>query len=122
MNKIITIKNIPEIIDWDNMQFQLDNKTILHYIEIIDWNYGEIGDNLEGEEMNNEIPSIFELSFTFYDCHYFTRIYWNDILDNFNQNLPEGPSILFSSFEDHINNKHWELIKKLIKKLVNESN
>ena len=123
MNKeIITIETIPEVIDWGNMQFQLDDKTILHYIEIIDYNYGEIGDNLEGEEMNNETPSIFELSVTFYDCHYFTKIYWNDILDNFNQNFSEGPSILFSSFEDHISIEHWDLIKELIKKLVNEQN
>lgn len=108
MNKeIITINNIPENINWGNMQFQLDDKTILHYIEIIDW-------------YDDDSPKAFELSVNFFDYSYFVILYYEDILSNFNYCYAEGPSILFDSLEDWINNEHWELICKLINKMVNE--
>ena len=114
MNKqIITIETIPEVIDWGNMQYQLDDKTILHYIEIVD--YAE-------DEDGFEIPDIFNLSFTFYDCHYISTIYWQDVLDNEHLVFLEGPGILITSFEDHLQYEHWNLISTLIKKLVNEQN
>jgi hypothetical protein len=112
MNKeIITINNIPEVIPWWNMQYNLDDKTILHYIEINSW---------EDDDDENIIPESIELSFTFYDCQYFATISWEDLLINSNNICAEGPSILFSSFEDNIEENHWYLIVKLIKKLVNE--
>ena len=107
MNKIITINNIPEIIKWNNMQFQLDDKTILHYIDIIDWH-------------DDDTPKMFELNVNFFDYYYTVNIYYEDILSNFNYCYAEGPSILFASLEDWINNEHWELICKLINKMANE--
>ena len=112
MNKqIITIDNIPEVIPWWDMQYQLDDKTILHYIEIYDW---------DEDADENIIPDAIELSFTFYDCQYFVTIPWNNIVKNWNSIYSEGPSILFSSFTDNIEENHWDLIVELIKKLVNE--
>lgn len=114
MNKeIITIENIPEIICWWDMQFQLDEKTILHYINIDEWSENEEG---------IDIPDSFDLSITFYDCHYIATIYWDNIVKNWNSICADGPSILFSSFTDNLEDTHWNLIIQLIKKLVNEQN
>lgn len=112
MNKeIITIENIPEIIPWWNMQYHLDDKTILHFIEISGWN--------EDEE-ENIIPEGLDLSFTFYDCTYSVQIPWDNILKDWNSICADGPSILFDSFVTNIEDNHWDLIVQLIKKLVNE--
>ena len=114
MNKeIITIETIPEVIPWWNMQYQLDDKTILHYIEIID---------CDEDENGNDVPDRIEISCTFYDCHYLAEIPYSNIEKDWNSIYPEGPSILFSSFTDNIEDNHWNLIKELIKKLVNEQN
>lgn len=107
----LTINNIPEIIQWYNMQMYLDDKTLLHYIELQGWDEDEEG---------NIIPLDFEISYTFYDKHYFAKIYWKNICEDDPNIYQDGSSILFSSAEDNIIGNHWNLICRLLKKYTKE--
>lgn len=94
------------------MQMYLDDKTILHYIELEGW---------DEDDENNIIPENFEISYTFYDEHYFAKIYWKDVLNDFANIFQEGASILYSSAEENIEENHWGLICKLLEKYVDET-
>ena len=101
------------------MQCYLDKHTLLHYIEITDWTTEEV-DNAEfGTDIIN-IPKVFQLSFTFFGIQYFCDIYYNDLTDPFGNVYAEGDSILFDSFQIHIEETHWDLITELCLKLIKE--
>ncbi|MCW3784913.1 hypothetical protein [Plebeiibacterium sediminum] len=87
-----------------NIHRQIDANTILHYIEANNWHYND------KDEM---VIDVFELSFAFYDCHYFVFLPKKYIEENFSFGMTmEGDSKLFESFEEAIEDEHWELIKK----------
>lgn len=118
MNNYLTLENIPEEITFWNMQYYLDEHTVLHYIEIEDWTTEEL--DTESGTIEIDIPKRFQLSFTFFGIQYFCEIYYSDLTESNELVYPEGDYILFDSFEKHIEETHWDLIKTLCLKLTEE--
>lgn len=108
IKEIVTIETIPEVIDFGNLQYNLDEYTILHYIEMNDW---------EEDEEGKDVPKSYELSANFFGLHYTALIYQIDIDRDSGNIYTDGPSILHGSFTDNIEENHWNLIVELIKKL-----
>lgn len=82
-----------------NLQQQIDKNTILHYVE----------DYRQDDEGN---PSYYELSFSFYDCHYYATVSREDIDNGIPSVGLEGDSRLFDSFNELCENDLWSLIKR----------
>ena len=53
-----------------NIQYKFDNNTILHYVSNREWTY---------DDNDKEVTLVYELSFSFYDCHYIITIKKKDI-------------------------------------------
>lgn len=83
-----------------NIQYKFDNNTILHYVSNREWTY---------DDNDKEVTLVYELSFSFYDCHYIITIKKKDIENDNEFFLNEGDSKLFDSFEDFVYD-NWETI------------
>lgn len=109
MNNYLTLENIPEDIEFWNMQYYLDEHTLLHYIEVNDF---------IDDEDDREIPKSFQLSFKFFGIQYFCDIYYKDLINDNESIYAKGNIILFDSFIVHIEETHWDLIRELCLKLA----
>jgi len=82
---------------------KVDDNTVFHYIETQDWDY---------DDDDNEVITKLQLSFSFYDCHYFVDVRPKDLDNSFGSVCMEGNSALFDSFEEWCNDEHWDFIQK----------
>ena len=103
--KYLTINNIPDDLCFWNIQRNLDEHTLLHYIEITDYN-------------DHDHISSFTASILFYDCQYFVEITPIALKQDYPTLYLEGPSILFSSCNEHLEEECWEVLKELCKRLL----
>lgn len=88
-----------------NLQEQVDENTILHFIEEIQSKYNEETGKNKAEKYN--------LAFSFYDKHYTAAVSREAIDKDLSFEVYiEGDSILFDSFEQHCTGEMWETIKK----------
>ena len=85
-----------------NLQEKINDNTTLFYVEANNWHY---------DENDNDITDVYEISFGFYDCHYMVYVTNKDLERDCGSVQIEGDSKLFDSFEDAVENDHWELIK-----------
>nr|WP_315245103.1 hypothetical protein [uncultured Flavobacterium sp.] len=86
-----------------DLQLEINANTTLHYIEDSQNHY---------DEEENYVIDSYQLSFSFYDCHYYVGVSRADILDDNNSMSIEGDSHLFESFKDMCEDELWKLIKQ----------
>ena len=87
-----------------DLQLKINENTVLHYIEDSQNHYDDKGNN---------IIDCYQLSFSFYDCHYYVGVSRKDIEQDESFLIAlDGDSKLFDSFEEMCQNEIWELIKE----------
>jgi len=91
---------------------RVDENTIFHYIEALDWDY---------DEDDNKVITKFQLSFTFYDCHYFVDVRVKDLDGSYGSICMEGNGTLFDSFEEWCTDEHWDFIQKKCREYIANS-
>ena len=83
-----------------NLQKKLNDNLTLHYVDANNWNNDDNG---------NEVTTMYELSFSFYDKHYMAYASRESIDKNTGYlSSAEGDSDLFDSFESIIEGKYWK--------------
>jgi len=87
-----------------NLQLELDENTILHYVESTQEDYNE--------EKQEDVILAYQLSFSFYHCDYFVDVKRESITEDFPFVLVEGDSNLHASFEERCEGELWPLIKQ----------
>lgn len=111
----LTVDNIPDAIDCDdfyfgNMQFNVDENTVLHYIEINNYD--------TDENTGKTINRIFQFSFSFYGKHFDVYVREENLEEDWRSIEMEGDSSLFESFEELMEDDHWPLLVALCKKYM----
>ena len=87
-----------------DLQLKINENTVLHYIEDSQNHYDNDGNN---------IIDCYQLSFSFYDCHYYVGVSRKDIEQDESFLIAlDGDSKLFDSFEEMWQNEIWGLIKE----------
>ena len=85
------------------LQEYIDDNTTLHYVSCHESTY---------DNSDNEVVTIYELSFSFYDCDYLVHIKKENIDNDLNYILVHGDSKLIESFESMCEEELWDLIKQ----------
>lgn len=89
-----------------NLQKKLSDNLVLHYVDANKWDHDDDG---------NEITTMYELSCSFYGKHYMAYASRESVDKNQGYITAEGDSELFDSFENAMEDKHWEDVVKYCK-------
>ena len=87
----------------------MDENTILHYVEL---------NNYDTDEEGNDTNRIFQLSFSFYGKHFDVYVREKNFDNSWGSIELDGDSSLFESFEELMQEEHWELLVAICKAYI----
>lgn len=96
--------------NFGNIQLRIDENTILHYIELNNWEIDK--------DTHKAINQIFQFSFSFYGKHYDVYVREEKLKNDYGSIEMQGASDLFESFEEHMEDEQWPLLVALCKKFM----
>ncbi len=68
----------------------------------------------------NGRPQVVKFSFTFFNLEYFAEVDHYHVSNDYSTVMAEGPSELFDSFRDQLENDYWEKVKECVKQFQDD--